>query len=190
VLEQQQQADQDLVSAVLELAAAQLKVVGTLISSAASTTTRSSNNHSWLSSSRELGSVALPAARLAAAVLAASTRVEDIHMAVNIAMDLCKGLNKETRFHADSGADTTPEDQYSLTPPVQQLLQSTELLRLLAAAHALHVQHLACLQCANSSSSSSSSMGIACLWCFAGTLCKSLSHGIALQTMQRHLSAK
>jgi hypothetical protein len=156
--QQQQQSYPSLTSAVLELAAAELEVLDVLnclwLEGAAS---GSSSSRSWLSSSRELGNTALPAAQLAAALLAASMRSDDIRVAVNIAMHLCEGVHGETQAVSDSGPDGVRDDQKSLSPELQQLVQSTELLRLIAATHALHAQHLACLLCSSGSAGGCSS---------------------------------
>uniref|UniRef100_A0A383W645 Uncharacterized protein n=1 Tax=Tetradesmus obliquus TaxID=3088 RepID=A0A383W645_TETOB len=165
--QQQQQFDPHLASAVMGLAAAELNVVEVLaIMWPSGSNSSSSNRHSWFSSSTPLSNVALPAAHLAAAVLANSADQHDVRWAVKVAMQLCQGLVDELEGADDSAASGASDmvllpaagSQDSPALPLQQLLRSTELLQLLAATHALHVQHLACRLCSSSSSSSSSSV--------------------------------
>ena len=90
-----------------------------------------------------LCNTALPAARLAVAVLDSSAAHADIHLAMKVAMQLCQGINEDAKGRRSSVGRTPPnvtltlnDDANSLGTVTEQLLQSVELLRLLAAAHA------------------------------------------------------
>uniref|UniRef100_A0A383VAC9 Uncharacterized protein n=1 Tax=Tetradesmus obliquus TaxID=3088 RepID=A0A383VAC9_TETOB len=156
LLEQQQQQQQHsephLDSIVMQLATAVIRLVSTfsVVWPSGNTTSSSTSNSSstWLSSSRQLCHAALPAAHLAVAVLASPSGDKEIHQALDYAVHLCTGLFEEIHRCPNLVAGVTSGAVDSPTPPMQQLLQSAELLRLLAAAHALHTQHLACLPAA------------------------------------------
>eukprot|EP00883_Tetradesmus_obliquus_P015665 jgi/Sobl393_1/881/SZX75543.1 len=161
-----QQQQQQLASAVMELAVALLKLLDVLAQEWPESSSGSSSDcHSWLSCSSGFCRAALPAVRLSVAVLVKAARQEDILWPINVTIQVCSGLIAEVSCSSlgsralDAAVHPQVNDQDSQGPPTKQLLRSTELLRLLAAAQALRVQQLACLLCRRRSSSSRSSGG-------------------------------
>jgi hypothetical protein len=125
----------------------------------------SSRCYTCLSSSSELAAAAQPAARLALALLGASNgRVAYFRPGMLVAETLCTLLLNEVNGMLNLADGPSMEDAGALQqvhPAAQQLLQSHELLRLLAAALALHTELLQRymhrgpgLLCSNCSSSS------------------------------------
>uniref|UniRef100_A0A383VCK4 MYND-type domain-containing protein n=1 Tax=Tetradesmus obliquus TaxID=3088 RepID=A0A383VCK4_TETOB len=156
--QQQQQPEPGLASAWIKLAVSQLQLVNSLAvlwpaGSSSSSSTTTSSSKSWLSSSKQLPIVALPAVRLAVAVLASSSDQWEINRALTTAMQLCTAIYAEASSSLGPAmvTDGAPAaavrhvlvDRSSLTPLVLQLLSSIDMLRLLAAAHALCLQQLA-----------------------------------------------
>jgi hypothetical protein len=156
----------------------------------------SSSHKSSLSSSKDLGEAALPAVQLAMTVLqACEGRKVYVHTVLaSFVRDLCSGLAAELQngqeLAASSSKAANPNGSSTsgssssagcLSPAVQQLLQSEQLLRLLAAAHALYAQVLQhnAASCGESSSSSSSSRDTAAA-ASSSAAAENLLHSIGL----------
>ncbi|KAF6253319.1 hypothetical protein COO60DRAFT_429511 [Scenedesmus sp. NREL 46B-D3] len=146
---------------VIDVAAMQLALYDGLINKWPTT---SSSSGSSLSSSRELGSAAMPAVQLAMAVLVASGgRAAYAKSVMLFVATLCGCLRSDILGAAGSACaglaaargslgGGSSSSSMSLSPAVRQLLQSEQLLKLLASSQAMYAQVLQ----HNSTSSSSS----------------------------------
>jgi hypothetical protein len=159
---------------VLDLAEQQLALFDVLFS----VWPTASSHRSCLSSSSELGAVELSALQLAPLVLDASGgKAAYVASVLRHAFVLCRclraeveGLGQQTSTAGSTvaggaGGSSSSSSPESLSPAVQQLLQSEQLLKLLAATQALYAQVLQRTRLVGdtkgSSSSSSSSSSTA-----------------------------